>query len=241
MLIAIILDLLVLAVVVGSAILAYKKGFIKTLFSLVGGIAAVVLAVSFSEPVAAWLDSAFIGPAVKSSVLTAVNGSPLTEDYNEALESIDVSLKLREMPEGLRSFLESINIDVEETIFKAEQNKASSVDAREQLISDIVAPISATISKVIALIGLIIIFFLLLFVASLLLNAIFKLLPFGKTLNHVGGVLFGVARGILLVMVLGAIRYGLGKGNYLLSLDDIENTWILKWVNAINPILNLFR
>lgn len=240
MLIAIILDLLVLAVVVGSAILAYKKGFIKTLFSLVGGIAAVVLAVSFSEPVAAWLDSAFIGPAVKSSVLTAVNGSPLTEDYNEALESIDVSLKLREMPEGLRSFLESINIDVEETIFKAEQNKASSVDAREQLISDIVAPISATISKVIALIGLIIIFFLLLFVASLLLNAIFKLLPFGKTLNHVGGVLFGVARGILLVMVLGAILYGLGKGNYLLSLDDIENTWILKWVNAINPILNLF-
>lgn len=240
MLIAIILDLLVLGVVVGSAILAYKKGFIKTLFSLVGGIAAVVLAVSFSEPVAAWLDSAFIGPAVKSSVLTAVNGSPLTEDYNEALESIDVSLKLREMPEGLRSFLESINIDVEETIFKAEQNKASSVDAREQLISDIVAPISATISKVIALIGLIIIFFLLLFVASLLLNAIFKLLPFGKTLNHVGGVLFGVARGILLVMVLGAILYGLGKGNYLLSLDDIENTWILKWVNAINPILNLF-
>ena len=241
MLIAIILDLLVLGVVVGSAILAYKKGFIKTLFSLVGGIAAVVLAVSFSEPVAAWLDSAFIGPAVKSSVLTAVNGSPLTEDYNEALESIDVSLKLREMPEGLRSFLESINIDVEETIFKAEQNKASSVDAREQLISDIVAPISATISKVIALIGLIIIFFLLLFVASLLLNAIFKLLPFGKTLNHVGGVLFGVARGILLVMVLGAILYGLGKGNYLISLDDIENTWILKWVNAINPILNLFR
>ncbi len=241
MLIAIILDLLVLGVVVGSAILAYKKGFVKTLFSLVGGIAAVVLAVSFSEPVAAWLDSAFIGPAVKSSVLTAVNGSPLTEDYNEALESIDVSLKLREMPEGLRSFLESINIDVEETIFKAEQNKASSVDAREQLISDIVAPISATISKVIALIGLIIIFFLLLFVASLLLNAIFKLLPFGKTLNHVGGVLFGVARGILLVMVLGAILYGLGKGNYLLSLDDIENTWILKWVNAINPILNLFR
>lgn len=240
MLIAIILDILVLGVVVGSAILAYKKGFIKTLFSLVGGIAAVVLAVSFSEPVAAWLDSAFIGPAVKSSVLTAVNGSPLTEDYNEALESIDVSLKLREMPEGLRSFLESINIDVEETIFKAEQNKASSVDAREQLISDIVAPISATISKVIALIGLIIIFFLLLFVASLLLNAIFKLLPFGKTLNHVGGVLFGVARGILLVMVLGAILYGLGKGNYLLSLGDIENTWILKWVNAINPILNLF-
>lgn len=241
MLIAIILDLLVLGVVVGSAILAYKKGFIKTLFSLVGGIAAVVLAVSFSEPVAAWLDSAFVGPAVKNSVLTAVNGSALTEGYDEALESIDVSLKLREMPEGLRSFLESINIDVEDTIFKAEQNKAASASAREQLISDIAAPISATISKVIALIGLIIIFFLLLFVASLLLNAIFKLLPFGKTLNHVGGVLFGVARGVLFVMVLGAIFYGLGKGNYLISLDDIENTWILKWVNAINPILNLFR
>ncbi len=241
MMIAIILDLLVLGIVVGSAILAYKKGFIKTLFSLVGGIAAVVLAVSFSEPVAAWLDSAFVSPAIKSSVLTAVKGSPLTEDYDEALESIDVSDKLQEMPETLRSFLESINIDVEDAISKAEQNKEASAAAREQLISDIVAPISSTISKVIALIGLTILFFALLFVASLLLNAIFKLLPFGKTLNRFGGVLFGVARGILLVMVLGAILYGLGKGNNIISLENIEHTWILKWVNAVNPILNLFQ
>ncbi|MBR2013092.1 MAG: CvpA family protein [Clostridia bacterium] len=241
MMIAIILDLLVLGIVVGSAILAYKKGFIKTLFSLVGGIAAVVLAVSFSEPVAAWLDAAFVSPAIKSSVLAAVNGSPLTEDYDEALESIDVSDKLREMPEALRSFLESINIDVEDAVSKAEQNKAESAAAREQLISDIVAPISSTISKVIALIGLTILFFALLFVASLLLNAIFKLLPFGKTLNRFGGVLFGVARGILLVMVLGAILYGLGKGNNVISLEDIEHTWILKWINAFNPILNLFQ
>lgn len=239
--ISIILDLVVLGVVVASAVLAFKKGFIKTLFSLVGGVAAVVLAVSFSEPVAAWLDSAVVGPAIKSSVLTAVNGAPLTEDYDEALESIDVSDKLQEMPEALRSFLESINIDVEDAISKAEQNKAASAAAKEQLISDIVAPISSTISKAIALIGLIIVFFALLFVASLLLNAIFKLLPFGKTLNHIGGVLFGIARGILLVMVLGAILYGFGKGNSLISLNDIENTWILKWVNAVNPILNLFR
>ena len=173
--------------------------------------------------------------------MTAVNGSPLTEDYDVALESIDVSDKLQEMPETLRTFLESINIDVEDAISKAEQNKAASAAAREQLISDIVAPISSTISKVIALIGLTILFFALLFVASLLLNAIFKLLPFGKTLNRFGGVLFGVARGILLVMVLGAILYGLGKGNNVISLEDIEHTWILKWFNAVNPILNLFQ
>ena len=239
--VSIILDLVVLGIVVASAILAYKKGFIKTLFSLVGGIAAVVLAVSFSEPVAAWLDSTFVGPAIKSSVLTAVNGSPLTEDYDTALESIDVSDKLQEMPESLRTFLESINIDVEDAITKAEENKAASAAAREQLISDITAPISATISKAIALVALIIIFFALLFVASLLLNAIFKLLPFGKTLNQVGGVLFGVARGILLVMILGAILYGFAKGNSLISLEDIEKTWVLKWVNAVNPVLNLFR
>ena len=239
--ISIVLDLLVLVIVVISAILAYKKGFIKTLFSLVGGIAAVVLAVSFSTPVAAWLDSTYISPLVKSSVLTAVNGSSLEQDYDEALKTIDVSDKLREMPEALRSFLESINVDVEDTIAKAEANKAASVAAREQLISDITAPISATISKVIALIGLTILFFALLFIVSLLLNAIFKLLPFGKSLNHIGGVIFGVARGILLVMVLGAVLYGLGKGNSIISLEDIENTWVLKWINALNPILNLFR
>ena len=239
--ISIILDILLLLIIGVSAFLAYRKGLIKTLFSLVGGIAAIVLAVSFCEPVAGWLDATFVGPAVRNSVLTAVNGSPLDTDYDQALESIDVSDKLQQMPESLRSFLESINIDVDDAAAKAKQNREDSVKARQKLIEDITAPISATISKAIALIGLIILFFALLFVATLLLNLVFKVLPFGKSINAVGGVIFGVIRGLLLVLVVGAVIHSIAVSGSWISTEDIEKTWILRFINEINPILNLFN
>ncbi len=239
--ISIILDVLIVAIVAVSAFFAYRKGFIKTLFSLLGGVIAIVLAISFSAPVASWLDAAVVGPAVRSSVLTAVNGAPLTEEYDAALESVDVSDKLLEMPESLRSFLESLNIDVDEAMDIADKNRANSVAARQQLIEDITAPITATISKAIALIVLIVVFFLLLFIASLLLNAIFKLLPFGKSFNHFGGLIVGLIRGVLFVMIFGLIVHWLAYGNTWLTYEDIDNTWILKWINAYNPILSLFK
>lgn len=239
--ISIILDVLVIVIIILSAILAYRKGFVKTLFSLLGGVLAVVLAITFCAPFAAWLDAAFVGPAVRNSVLTAVNGSPLTEEYDEALSSVDVSEKLREMPEALRSFLESMNVDVEETIDLAQKNREDSVAARRQLIEDITLPITATISKAIALIILIIGFFLLLFVASLLLNVIFKLLPFGGSFYRVGGLILGILRGALFAMIFGLIAYGFAYGETLISFEDIEGTWILKWINAYNPILSLFN
>ncbi len=238
--VSVILDVLAVAILVVSAIFAYRKGFIKTLFSLLGGVIAVVLAISFCAPVAAWLDAAFVGPAVQKSVLTAVNGAPLAKDYDEALASVDVSDKLQEMPESLRSFLESLNIDAEDVVDIAEKNKATSVAARRQLIDDITAPITATISKAIALIALMILFLLLLFIASRLLNVIFKLLPFGTSFNRFGGLILGVLRGILFIMIFGLIAYGFASGNTLISHKDIEGTWILEWVNTYNPILKLF-
>ena len=238
--ISIILDILVVAIIAVSAFFAYRKGFIKSLFSLLGGVIAIVLAITFCTPVASWLDAAVVGPAVRNSVLTAVNGSPLTQEYDTALETVDVSEKLQQMPESLRTFLESLNIDVDSAIDMAKENEADSVAARQQLIEDITAPISATVSKAIALIVLIVVFFLLLFVASRLLNVIFKLLPFGTSFNHVGGTVIGLIRGILFVMIFGLVAHWFAYGNTLISYADIEGTWILKFINAYNPILSLF-
>ncbi len=238
---AIILDILVLVIIGVSVFFAYKKGLIKTLFSLLGGITAVVLAVSMSASVGNWLNEKFIGPAIRNTVLTAVNGSALGESYDEALNSVDVAGKLQEMPESLRSFLEKLNVDIDSIVDSAEQSKADSVAAKEKLIDSIAQPVSKVISKTVALIGLAIIFFIVLFVVTNLLDAVFRILPLGKTVNNVGGIIFGVIRALLIVMVLGALAYGLARGNVLLSMEDLENTYILKIVNYFNPILNILK
>ncbi len=236
-----VLDVLVVAIIALSVFLAYKKGLIKTLFSLVGGIAAVVLAVSLSAPVANWLNEEFIGPAVRKTVLTAVNGSALGKSYDEALDSVDVAGNLQKMPESLREFLENLNVDIDGIVASAEKSQANSAAAKEALIDSIALPVSEAVSKSVALIGLAIVFFVLLFVATRLLDTVFRILPFGKSVNKVGGMIFGAIRALLIVMLFGAVVYGLACGNILLSLDELENTLILKFINQFNPILNILK
>ena len=161
--------------------------------------------------------------------------------HDEALETVDVVETLKEMPDSLRSFLESINVDVDAIIAEAENAVSDSAAAKDQLIASIAEPISSTVSKAAALIGLALIFFILLFVVMHLLNAVFQMLPFGKSFNRVGGIIFGVIRAILIVMVLGAVIYGLACGNILLSVEELDQTILLKNINKINPILLAFQ
>ncbi len=237
---ALILDVVVVAIIALSIFLAYKKGLIRTLFSLIGGIVAVVLAVTLSAPVANWLNTQFVEPAVRNTVLTAINGSSVSKDYEEALNSVDVAEKLREMPENLREFLENFNLDIDGIIASAEQSKGNTAAAKEALVDSIAIPVSEAISKAIALIGLVILFFVLLFVVTRLLDAVFKVLPFGKSLNKAGGIVFGAVRALLIVMLFGAIVYGLASGNVLFTQEDLNKTLILKLINQYNPILNVF-
>lgn len=238
---AIILDILVVVIFAVSVYFAYKKGLIKTIFSLLGGIIAVVLAIMLSNPVAGWLNEQFIGPTVRNTVLTAVNGTSLAENYDEALQAVDVVGKLQEMPEGLRDFLENLNVDIDSIVSSAEQSKADSISAKEQLIDSIASPVSDAISKAAALIGLVIVFFLLLLIVTRLLDTVFRVLPFGKSLNRMGGLIFGVVRALLIAMIFGAVIYGLACGNVLLSLDELDQTFLLKTINQYNPILNVLK
>lgn len=237
---ALILDLLIIAIIALSVFLAYKKGLIRTLFSLVGFVAAVVLAINLSAPVAKWLNDEFINPAVKNVVLSAVNGNDKVKDYEETLNKVNVVDVFQEMPESLRTFLENLNVDVDGIIDAAENSEKNSLAAKERLIDSVADPISEAISNTAAIIGLMIIFFLVLLIATRLLDAIFRVLPFAKSINSAGGIVFGLIRGLLFVMIFCAIAYGLSNGNVLITSDMLDDTYLVKLINQYNPILNVF-
>ncbi|MBQ7095663.1 MAG: CvpA family protein [Clostridia bacterium] len=237
---ALILDLLVLVIIGLSIFLAYKKGLIRTLFSLVGFVVAIVLSVNLCKPVAHWLDREFINPAVKNLVLSAVNGNDAIKDYEQALEKANVVDIFQEMPDSLRDFLENLNVDIDGMIAMAEKSEKNSTEAKEQLIDSVAAPISAAISNTIAMIGLMIILFVLLLIGTKLLDAIFRVLPFAKSVNSVGGIIFGLIRGLLFTVIFCAVVYGLSRGNVLVTSETLDNTYIVKTVNEFNPILSVF-
>jgi uncharacterized membrane protein required for colicin V production len=231
--IALCLDLLAIVVAVISVILAYKKGFIRTLFSLIGWIVAVCLAMNFKAPVAQWIDQKVVGPTVQNSILTAISGESMEEGVDATLAKVNVAGILREMPEELRGFFESLHMDADGISQMAEGHYESTVTARKALIQKISAPISYSISEAIALILLVVLFFLALFLLSLLLSAVFKVLPLGDKVNHFGGIILGILRACLIIMILGIVA------NIFCSAD-VQKSWIFGPINRYNPILNLF-
>ncbi len=237
----IIIDIILLAIIILSAFFAAKKGFIGTLFSLASTLVAIVLSVVLSSPVSVFLDNNFVNPSVKSYIVSVVDNSAIGQSYEDALASIDVASKIESMPSGLRSVLEIAEIDVDKIANKAKEITDNSTEKKDELINSIASPISGTISKVIALVGLFIILNIALWIVSKLLTAIFNLIPVGKKLNKFGGLLFGVLRGLIIIFVVSTLFTAISRGvspdsNNIFSQSTIEKTVILKSVSGFNPV-----
>lgn len=159
----IILDIIVLAMIGGSAYWAYRKGLIKSLFSLVGGIGAIALAVALHGTVA----------------------------------------------EGLRTALFS--------------------------------EMNMMVAKAASFLVLIALCYAGLFVASRLLDVVFRVLPLGKKANKIGGIIVGVIRGLIFALIFGVTVYNLSKGEVLISTEDVENTFLLRWLNQLNPLIGFLK
>lgn len=237
----IIIDLILVAIIIVSAYLAAKKGFIGTLFSLLGSLIAIALSIVLCSPVSVFINENYVNPAVKQYIITAVDSSSVGKSYEEAISGIDVASKIESMPESLKKVLELADIETNEIISSASAITENSVQAKDSLISNIASPISATISSVIALVGLFIVLSIALWVVSKLLTALFNLIPVGKSLNKFGGVLFGVIRGIVIVFVISTLFTAVSRSvdpesNNIFSQKTIENTVVLKNVSSFNPV-----
>ena len=233
----IIVDIVIVAIIALSAYLAYKKGLIGTLFSLLGTVIAIVLAVNLCGTVSGFIDTKYVNPAVKTSIIKAVDASVVGENYEQITVNADeFRAKLEQMPQSLKSILDMAGISSEQVV----KNVQSGIDL-EKIIDDIASPISITISRVIALVGLFVIFFVALRVVTKLLTAVFSLLPVGKKLNAFGGLVFGILRGILIAFVIATFFGAVSKGvdpdsNNIFSKKTIESTYILKTIEDFNPI-----
>ena len=235
-------DIIIIAILAIFVWLSYHKGLIKTLFDLLGTAVAFLGAFAFNGVVGSWIDTAFIRAPVRNMVLSTLSGTPVLK-YEEALAGVDVVGKISKMPEALSTLLESVGVSTEEIVSKVSTVTANTVDAKNQLIDSIAAPISATISTAIAFIVVFVVLFVVCMVASKLLSALLNLLPVGKQLNRIGGAAIGFVEGALIVMVVTAVIWAIARGvsEGFCSAQALDKTLITKEIIKINPICNLFR
>lgn len=237
----IIIDLILVAIIVISVFFAAKKGLIGTLFSLLGTVIAIVLSIALSGPVSGFINDNFVCPSVKNYIVGVMDSSSVGKSYNEAINNIDVASVVKSMPDGLEEVLELAGVNTEEIILKAENTLSDSQNAKDALISSIAEPISGTISTVIALVGLFIVLNIVLWLVSKIITAVTKAIPFGKTFNTVGGIAFGLVRGLIIVFVVSILFTAVSKtidpeSNNVFSQKTIDSTIVLKTLSDVNPI-----
>lgn len=214
-----IVDVIVILVIAVSVFLGYKKGFVKTVISLVSFFVAIGLALIFYKPFAVILtENTTIDDWIIEHV--ALNYEEKTEENKEnvlASENSDIDEK------------EQIETNINEEKEDNEQEKLNILDflpenmlsnsdfeeIKEQTKLEIAYKVSELIMNLLSLIIIYIVVKVTLVIASYVLNGIMRI-PVLKQLNEILGMIIGAVLGFIQIYVAFAVLI------FISSITDIS-------------------
>lgn len=218
----IILDLLVVGIVVGSIILGWRRGFIKSISGLIGLVLAVVIVSSFAQPVAEKLDDTVVRPWAVNQVIKTQEG--LTADA--PVDQLDLAV----VNQGISDKFGVDILGVEDAM--GATTAGEYVEAVMKHIG-----VTVTVSMALATIGLFALAWIGMLLIGLLLKPILKL-PILRQCNGILGVAVGLISAALILMVLACVVELGGKTDPMFGAQTVEKTYIFKHITEINPLVN---
>ena len=219
---AIIVDVAAVAIILVSALLGRRRGFIKTLSWLIAIALSLYLASSFADIAAPVVSEKYVVPHLTSEVEKNIEAEnePAPQnpsEYSEFFKNLGI-------PDGIIT-------DATGEISKAiSQNFTEPLTA---LVHNIAYKLTRTV--------LFVVFFLiLLLVISLLLKVVnlAAKIPGLNFINKTLGLILGLILGYLIVIVLSFI---LNKTGTFLTGEILENTYVLKFLRSLLPFANLIN
>ena len=206
------LDIVVVAILALNIILGYKKGLINVVFNIVAFLLAIVITLVLYKPVSnIIIQNTNIHENIKEMILKRSQG---TEPKEENIESND------------------INKYIENSI-KNMTNEAKTA-AREVVAENFATKAVQVITGIVLFILTRAILILLRFVTQTIAK-----LPIIKQFNTLGGIIYGIIKGLIIIYVLLTIMYLIvsikGNGNIALAIDS---SCITKFLYDNNIIVN---
>ena len=230
-----ILDLIFIALAVVMIILGAKKGLIKALLDGLSTIASGIIAYILATPVAKVIYDAFVRGIVKSEFLKGLNDSGT--DFGSISEKVNALVN--ELPEGALAIASKFGFDVNGAISNV---VSSAPDSNESLVETLMTNIGdnifLTITEAVTMIALFIIVSIALTFVIRLLNKVVKKLPVIKQANKLAGGLLGLVKAVVIIFVVSTVLVFV-QNEELAPM--INSSVILKVVNDINPLLNIFN
>ena len=221
-----IIFILILAVVVITSV---KKGFIVSLFELVGTIASFVVARLLSDSLASPVFEKFVAPGAEK-LLSENLGEVATTDYGAQIESA-----INSIPDFFTSILSLMGIDKAELVEKVASSDFASGTLLDSLMESVVTPVGTAVVQFILFAVLVALITLVLRVLVRLLDKIIKKIPAIKQMNSALGGVVGAVRGVLTVVILSILlAVAAGFINNESFITAVEGSFI------VGTVQNLF-
>lgn len=208
----ILMDLIIIAILVLSIIMGYKKGLINVVFNILAFFIALIATIILYRPVANII----------------INNTEIDDKIKFAI--------INNTTEEKQSEESSSNTGMQKYIEDAIKNTAD--EAKSQVIETVANTVSIRAVEILTSIILFIVIRAVLIVLKVFTQAIANL-PLIKQFNELGGVVYGIAKGLIIVYIILTIMYFVvsinGKGNIA---EAINNSYITKILYNNNIIVN---
>lgn len=181
----IIIDLILVAFLVLSIWMGYKKGLIDCLVKIASFAIAIILAFSLCAPVGNFISES----------------TQIDETIAQTIEET-LSSKVGEAQEEINT--QNDNLPAVITDYIANQIKTATAQTQDAIAKEVSANVTQTIVNGIAFIGIFLITRFVLFFFRKIADSIAKI-PLLKQVNEVGGIAYGILRGLFVVYLILAI------------------------------------
>ena len=211
----IVIDIILLAVLLLSIIMGYKKGLIKVIFNLCAFLVAIIIT---------WI------------LYTPVTNLVLEHtDFDENIREVIVEkgvIKVDEKEEDVKEKNAVSEYIKEYVTVPATEKTNNAIEKAATVIAEKVVAIAVAIA-------LFVVVRLLLILVSFLADALSKL-PIIKQCNKAGGIIYGVIRGMFIIyIVLAILFFVMSVNNSGMIADTINSSIISKYLYSHNIILDI--
>lgn len=216
-----ILTIIILAVLALSVFAGYKKGFLKTAFSLVAWVAVLVLC-NFLAPIATDI-------LIENTKIDTVVQTTIDEKIKEVLSETAETDSLAELEAALPAELKEVLLGEHESL-------------QEVVANGVDIDTSALVNGIMGILGFVITVIILrivLLVVEIVVNIVAKL-PLIGPLDKILGLVCGVGKGVILCWVILAVVSVLALTGVNTELATyISQSELLTWLQDKNVLLNL--
>lgn len=209
--------------------IGWRRGFIKTVSVLIALVVALLVSTTFAGPIANWVYSGKVEPAVAAT---------LEEQFATEIlpESGEIDVALEKLPAFVTGLLEAGEVGDGEAILGKVDTLAAGETAAQAIMDKVITPIVLPLLEMLCSTVLFVLVYFAAMIVLRLLDLVAKL-PVLKQLNGLLGVVAGVLTGAVWVVFAARILFTLAWMGVAAWLTPavMEETWLASFANGLLP------